>query len=101
MEALEERLRAVVADVRLDPDVTVVDLHRLTGGASRETYRFELHWTEGGSAHHRKMILRRDPPASLIDTERRVEFEAYRGLGYACTHQALVGAAWISPPEED
>jgi aminoglycoside phosphotransferase (APT) family kinase protein len=50
------------------------------GGASRETYRFELHWTEGGGAHHRKMILRRDPPASLIDTERRVEFEAYRAF---------------------
>jgi hypothetical protein len=30
-----------------------------------------------------------------------LEFEAYRGLGYACTHQALVAAAWISPSAAD
>ena len=61
-------------------DLSVDSLERISGGASRETYRFRLSWTEGGAARVRRMILRRDPPASLIDTERRVEFEAYRAF---------------------
>ena len=77
---LEPRLASYIAGKMPEADVAVSNLERVAGGASRETYRFVLHWTEGGGAHHRKMILRRDPPASLIDTERRVEFEAYRAF---------------------
>jgi len=61
-------------------DVEVRDLSRISGGASRQTFRFRLTWTEAGAPRERRMILRRDPPASLIDTERRVEFEAYRAF---------------------
>jgi aminoglycoside phosphotransferase (APT) family kinase protein len=61
-------------------DVSVEALERISGGASRETYRFRARWTEGGRKHERRMILRRDPPASLIDTERRIEFAAYRAF---------------------
>lgn len=60
--------------------MAVANLERISGGASRETYRFVLSWTEDGEVRRRKLILRRDPPASLIDTERRVEFEAYRAF---------------------
>jgi aminoglycoside phosphotransferase (APT) family kinase protein len=60
--------------------VSVTSLERISGGASRETYRFRLAYSEAGQAHERRLILRRDPPASLIDTERRVEFEAYRAF---------------------
>ena len=60
--------------------VAVSHLERISGGASRETYRFRLSWTDAGTARDRRLILRRDPPASLIDTERRVEFEAYRAF---------------------
>ena len=77
---LEPRLADYIAGKMPEADVAVSGLERIAGGASRETYRFELAWTEGGGTHHRKMILRRDPPASLIDTERRIEFEAYRAL---------------------
>lgn len=78
---LEPRLAAYIAG-RMPgaADVAVSDLERISGGASRETYRFVLAWTEGGEARTRRLILRRDPPASLIDTERRVEFEAYRAF---------------------
>ena len=55
-------------------DVAVGDVERISGGASRETYRFRLTWRENGEGRERRLILRRDPPASLIDTERRVEF---------------------------
>lgn len=59
-------------------DVRVTGLSRFHGGASRETYRFVLHWTEAGEPRSRALILRRDPQASLIDTDRRMEFAAYR-----------------------
>ena len=79
--ALEARLAAYIAG-RLPQaaDVAVTSLERISGGASRETYRFVLTWSEAGETRTRRMILRRDPPASLIDTERRVEFEAYRAF---------------------
>ena len=75
--SLEERLAAYIA--RKMPEargISVSGLERISGGASRETYRFRLAW-DGGE---RPLILRRDPPASLIETERRVEFAAYRAF---------------------
>ncbi len=79
--ALESRLAAYIA-ARMPGarDLAVQDLSRISGGASRETYRFRLLWNEDGAACERKLILRRDPPASLIETERRIEFEAYRAF---------------------
>jgi aminoglycoside phosphotransferase (APT) family kinase protein len=75
---LEPGLAAYIAGKLADAsDVTVSGLERISGGASRETYRFRLSYRQGGETHRRRLILRRDPPASLIDTERRVEFAAY------------------------
>jgi aminoglycoside phosphotransferase (APT) family kinase protein len=73
---LEPRVAAYIAGRTGWADVEAHDLERISGGASRQTYRFRLTWRGG----ERRMILRRDPPASLIDTERRVEFEAYRAF---------------------
>lgn len=56
--------------------VTVRDLTRIPGGASRETYRFDAE--VGGKT--RGMILRRDPVGGLIDTDRHTEFMAYRSF---------------------
>lgn len=56
--------------------VTVRDLTRIPGGASRETYRFDAEI--GGKI--RGMILRRDPVGGLIDTDRQTEFMAYRSF---------------------
>lgn len=54
----------------------VTALTRIHGGASRQTYSIDLE-TEG---QVRGLILRRDPAASLIDTERRIEFAAIRSM---------------------
>ena len=79
--ALESRVAAYVATRMPDvSDITVDALERISGGASRETYRFRLAFREGGVVREQRLILRRDPPASLIKTERRVEFEAYRAF---------------------
>ena len=77
---LEPRLASYIGGRMPRTDVAVSDMERISGGASRETYRFRLTWTENGDKRERRLILRRDPPASLIDTERRVEFEAYRAF---------------------
>jgi len=78
---LEPRVAAYIAGrMPAAEDVAVSDLERISGGASRETYRFVLRYAQGGEAREQRLILRRDPPASLIDTERRIEFEAYRAF---------------------
>ena len=58
---LAEQLRALTADVLGDRDVTVRELHQLTGGASRETWSFDAHRGDGTVV---ELILRRDPPSA-------------------------------------
>ena len=63
-------------------DVRVDDLSRIHGGASRETYRFRLRYNDAKAGEvERRLILRRDPAASLIETDRKTEFFAYRAFG--------------------
>lgn len=78
---LEPRLAAYITARLPDAaDLAVSNLERISGGASRETYRFQLSFRRAGQTQTQRLILRRDPPASLIDTERRVEFAAYRAF---------------------
>lgn len=81
VEPLEQRI-AAYARHRMPQaaDVSVQGLERIHGGASRETWRLRLRWSAGGALHERRLILRRDPPGSLIETERVTEFEAYRAF---------------------
>lgn len=57
--------------------VRVDDVEKIFGGASRETYRLGVCWRANGRDECRRMILRRDPVTSLIDTERELEYNAY------------------------
>lgn len=63
------------------PELDISGLHRLPMGASRETYRFDLSYRgpDGGRVTER-LILRRDPPASNVDSTRRHEYESYRTI---------------------
>jgi aminoglycoside phosphotransferase (APT) family kinase protein len=97
MPDLAERLAAYAA--RRLPDaraVRVSDLDRIPGGASRETYRLVLHYEQAGESIARRLILRRDPPGSLIDTERKLEFAAY--AAFFRTPVPVPEAIWL---EED
>ncbi|MDR3512826.1 MAG: phosphotransferase family protein [Caulobacteraceae bacterium] len=81
-ELSEDRIAAYAAS-RLPGarDVAVSGLARISGGASRETYRLRLRYVDAdGRSVERPLILRRDPPASLIETERHIEFAAYRAF---------------------
>lgn len=64
---------------RLDgaTDVAVNGLSRIPGGASRETWMFDAEWTEGGARRREAFVLRKDPPASLVESERALEYAFY------------------------
>ena len=72
---LAEQLEAYLSRISGKP-VAVQNLARISGGASRETYRYDA--VMGGEL--RGYIIRRDPPGSLIDTDRRLEFLAIRSF---------------------
>jgi aminoglycoside phosphotransferase (APT) family kinase protein len=57
--------------------VSVIAVSRIHGGASRETFRVRVDQERGGE---RGLIFRRDPVSTLIETEREVEFAAYRSF---------------------
>jgi aminoglycoside phosphotransferase (APT) family kinase protein len=67
-------------------DVAITHCHRVHGGASRETYSIDAQ-IDGNA---RGLILRRDPEASLIETDRALEFAAYQSAaGAAPVPQAI------------
>ncbi len=61
-------------------DLSVDELSRIHGGASRETYALTANWSQGGETVSKPLIFRRDPTTGLIETERDVEFAAYRAF---------------------
>ncbi|HWF01217.1 MAG TPA: phosphotransferase family protein [Caulobacteraceae bacterium] len=88
--SLSDALGAYLSRVWGSP-VAVEGLSRISGGASRETYRFDA-VREG---KRRGYILRRDPPGSLIDTDRTNEFEAiaaFAGRAVAAPETILLEA---------
>jgi aminoglycoside phosphotransferase (APT) family kinase protein len=73
--SLQSQLERYLTDLWGQP-VAVEALSRIPGGASRETYRFDA----VSGAERKRLILRRDPVGSLIDTDRRLEFLAYKSF---------------------
>jgi aminoglycoside phosphotransferase (APT) family kinase protein len=61
-------------------DVRITELVRLSGGLSRENWAFHATWTIGGAACSQRLILRRDPAASILRTERHAEFDILQAL---------------------
>ena len=81
MEDLAPRIAAYLTHrMPAASQVEVSGVSRIHGGASRETFRFSATWSEGGKSKTRPLILRRDPVASLIETERDIEYNAYRAF---------------------
>ncbi len=78
---IEQKLACYIAS-RLPEasDVCVTDFARIAGGASRETFRFVLTYRMNSEKVSRKLILRRDMPSSLLESERRIEFAAYKAF---------------------
>ena len=53
--------------------VTITGLKRFHGGSARQTYRFDATTASG---RREALVLRRDPPSSLIETDRLAEYRA-------------------------
>jgi len=79
-EELSHRLARYLAAKLGARDLQVSGLSRIPGGASRETYRFRARYSKNGREIERGLILRRDPPTSLIETERSTEYRAYQAF---------------------
>jgi aminoglycoside phosphotransferase (APT) family kinase protein len=93
--ALDSQAFAAFVAHRL-PDasgIAVTGVDRIHGGASRETYRLRLAYARAGEQIDRLLILRKDPPASLIDTKRDVEFAAY--TAFHGTSVPVPEALWL------
>ncbi|WP_310496283.1 phosphotransferase family protein [Sandarakinorhabdus sp.] len=53
--------------------VSITGIKRFHGGSARQTYRFDA---SAPSGRREALVLRRDPPSSLIETDRAAEFAA-------------------------
>ena len=102
--ALQAQIAAYLAH-RL-PEAThiaVTDLVRIPGGASQEMFRFAAGWNDGGAQVQRKLILRREPAAGLVDAERDLEYKVYRalagsGLPLPTAHWLEMEGTWLERP---
>ena len=77
---LTEALRAWVAEEVGDPGATVSRVTRTSAGFSRENWIFDLTWNDGSGARTEPLIARRDPPGSVLATDREVETGILRAL---------------------
>ncbi len=82
---------------RLDraQDVAISNLFRIPGGASRETWTFDASWADGGESRSAAFILRKDPPASLVESERELEYAFYQA--FADSGVPVPRMRWLEP----
>jgi aminoglycoside phosphotransferase (APT) family kinase protein len=81
MARIDPAALAVVASRHLGAPVEIVDLRRLSGGASRETWSFDA---LDGTGTRTGLVLRRDPGANTVgSSDRDTEFELVRAAGSA------------------
>jgi aminoglycoside phosphotransferase (APT) family kinase protein len=86
----EEQLRSYLTHkMPQAQELSISNIQRIPGGASRETWAFDARWREEGREVERGFIVRRDPSASVLETERDVEFGVY---------QAVAGTGVPVPP---
>ena len=83
---LESRLVSYVKAVTGQDDAIISNLKRLTGGASKEQFTFNLTWCRvagenpSGARETRKLILRMDPAESVVETHRLREAQVLRAM---------------------
>src|SRR5579883_2220048 len=70
-------LQAQLPDAR---QIVISNLSRSAAGFSRENWTFDAAWIEGGRPVERRLILRRDPVGSVLETEREPEFRVLSAL---------------------
>lgn len=102
---MEQRLAAFVAQQIGAETVTIANLRRMPGGASRETWSFDLSYERDGAQVHLPLVLRRDPPSAANQTARRDEFDLLRAVAaegvpvpqvrWLCSEPETLGASFF------
>ena len=79
LDRLVEGIRGLVSS-EIGDDFALGNVRWLTGGASKIQVAFDLDWTgpERGARRVTPMVLRMEPPESVVETSRRREFEVLR-----------------------
>jgi len=73
---LQEPLTQFLKQETGQADLEVQDLQRLSGGASKEQFTFDLLWQgPSGARETRKLMLRMEPKESIVETHRMREFQ--------------------------
>lgn len=92
---LHERLTAYLQRVTDQPQLSVANLKRLSGGASKEQFTFDLTWKDSdGRRVTRPMILRMDPSESVVETHRLREAQILKAMvGQVPVPEVL----WVDP----
>ncbi len=78
---LEGRLLSFLRNETSQQDLTIANLQRLPGGASKEQFVFDLNWrAEAGDAETRRLMIRMDPSESVVETHRLREYQVLRAM---------------------
>ncbi len=81
MATLESRIEAYLqAKLPAASEIVVANLQRIPGGASRETWSFDVTRRENGAEVREGLIIRRDPDASVLETDRDLEFRVVQAV---------------------
>lgn len=84
---------------RIAGDIAIHKLAPLTGGASKEQFAFELDWTcDGERRKGEKMVLRREPAESVVETNRAREFQLIKAAAKAIP---VPNAYWLDESGEE
>jgi aminoglycoside phosphotransferase (APT) family kinase protein len=92
---LGERLTGYLRKATGQPALALAHLKRLSGGASKEQFTFDLTWKDDrGATVTRPMILRMDPAESIVETHRLREAQVLRAMvGQVPVPEVL----WVDP----
>lgn len=75
LEEIQQRIGEYLS-AKWQEHVVATEISQVFGGASRQTYILSL----DVSGRSTGVVVRRDPPSSLIDTERALEYGAYAAI---------------------
>jgi aminoglycoside phosphotransferase (APT) family kinase protein len=73
--------------------IEISGLRRTSAGFSRENWVFDLEWSRPPERGLDRLIARRDPPGSVLETDRQTEFDVLRAL--EATSVPAPRARWI------
>src|SRR5690625_3691590 len=78
---LETRLKSFIEHKQPNStNVIVRNIERTSAGFARENWIFDAEWTNSGVRSEAKLMMRRDPGASILHTDRVTEFGVLRSL---------------------